>query len=121
MAQIAMALPIPSEKYPTWRDVVESFAGERRAEFDAACRRRGVVRERIWVQQTPQGPMEILVIEAADVATVFERMATSPHPFDVEFRAFLQDVYGIDLTKPLPGPLPELVLDWSASPTTTSV
>ena len=121
MPEIALALPIPPEQYPTWREVVDSFAGERRAEFDAACRRRGVVRERIWVQQTPQGPMEILVIEAADVGLVFERMATSQHPFDVEFRAFLLDVYGLDLTKPLPGPLPEQVLDWSATPTTASV
>jgi hypothetical protein len=121
MPEIAMALPIPPEKYPTWRAFIESFTHERRADFDAACRRRGAVRERIWVQQTPQGPMEILFIETADVEVMFERMATSQHPFDVEFRAFLLDVYGLDLTEPLPGPMPEQVLDWSAASTAASV
>ncbi|HYH32437.1 MAG TPA: hypothetical protein VD903_18860 [Pseudonocardia sp.] len=117
MPMIAMALPIPPEKYPVWRETVLSFAGARRAEYDASRRRMGVVRQGVWVQQTPQGPVEILVIDAADPATLFERLATSQEPFDVEFRAFVLDVYGLDLAEPLPSPLPEQLLDWSAAGT----
>jgi hypothetical protein len=117
MPMIAMALPIRPEKYEKWREGVSSFAGARRAEFDASRRRMGAVRERIWLQQTPQGPVELLFIEADDPARLFEQLATSQEPFDVEFRAWVLDVYGLDLTKP-PPPLPEQVLDWSATPTT---
>src|ERR687895_319352 len=120
MPMIAMAFPIPPEKYETWREAMRSFAGARRAEYDASRRRMGVVRQGVWVQQTPQGPMELLFIEVADPARFFEQMANSQEPFDVEFRAWVLDVYGIDLTQPPPPP-PEQVLDWSAAPTTASV
>ncbi len=115
MPMIAMALPIPAEKYPIWRETVLSFSGPRSAEYDASRRRLGVVRQGAWVQQTPEGPMEVLVIEAIDPAAFFEGLATSQEPFDVEFREFLLDVHGIDLTEP--PPLPEQVLDWPAGPT----
>jgi hypothetical protein len=59
--------------------------------------------------------------DAASPARFFELLATSHDPFDVEFRAFLLDVYGLDLSQPPPGPLPEQVLDWSATPTNTAV
>lgn len=119
MPTIALALPIPPEKYETWRAAVTAFAGERRAEYDASRRRLGVQRSSSWVQETPQGPIEILVVEASDPTRFFEGLATSQEPFDVEFRAFIQDVYGVDLTQPLPTPLPEQLLDWSATPATT--
>jgi hypothetical protein len=64
--------------------------------------------------------MELLFIEVADPARFFEQQATSQEPFDVEFRAWVLDIYGLDLTQPMPGPLPEQVLDWSATPTTAS-
>jgi hypothetical protein len=118
MPTIALAFPIPPEKYETWRAAIMAFAGERRAEFDASRRRLGVERTRTWVQQTPQGPVEILVVDVADPARYFEGLATSQEPFDAEFRALILDVYGFDLAQPLPGPLPELLLD--STPTTTS-
>jgi len=118
MPTIALAFPIPPEKYETWRAAVTAFAGERRAEYDASRRRLGVERTRSWVQETPQGPIEILVVDAADPARFFEGLATSQEPFDVEFRAFIQEVYGIDLSQPMPTPPPDLLLDWSATPAT---
>ena len=114
MPTIALALPIPPDKYETWHAAVTSFAGPRRAEYDASRRRLGVRRSTSWVQQTPLGPIEILVVEAADPARFFERIATSQEPFDVEFRTLIHEVYGIDLTRPTQAPLPELVLDWWA-------
>ena len=59
--------------------------------------------------------MEILYLEVGDPARAFQELATSQEPFDVWFRGFAREYYGLDLTQPLPGPLPELVLDWSAA------
>ena len=81
MPTIALAFPIPPEKYATWRTIVTSFAGERRAEYDASRRRLGVQRSTSWVQETPQGPIELLFIEATDPARFFEGLATSQEPF----------------------------------------
>jgi hypothetical protein len=119
MPTIALAFPIPPEKYETWRAAITSLAGERRAEYDASRRRLGVERSRTWVQQTPQGPVEILVVDVADPARYFHGLATSQEPFDVDFRAFIQDVYGFDLSQPLPMPLPELLLDSTPGATST--
>ena len=63
------------------------------------------------VQQTAEGPREILLIEAADPAHAFREMAVSQEPFDI--RQVLLDTFGLDLTRPT-GPPPEQVLDWSA-------
>ena len=32
----------------------------------------------------------------------------------MEFREFLMNIYGLDLSEPPPGPMPEMVLDWRA-------
>jgi hypothetical protein len=111
---IAMALPILPEKLETWRNGMREIAGPRRAEFDAARRRMGVTSEKIWLQEGPSGPIELVVLEVEDPARAFAEMATSQDPFDVWFREFVVDAYGIDLSQPMPGPLPEQVLDWSA-------
>jgi hypothetical protein len=107
---IAMAFPIPPDKLDRWRRGVESFTGERRAEYEAARARQGVLRQGVFLQQGPGGPVEILVVDAADPEHFFREVATSTEPFDVEFRAFVQDVYGLDLAAPGPMPLPEQVL-----------
>jgi hypothetical protein len=109
---MAMTNPIPPERFASWRAAVAEMAGARRAEFAAARRRQGIDRQVVWVQQGPEGPREILLIETADPARAFMLMATSQEPFDVWFRQVLVDTFGIDLTQP-GGPPPEQVFDWS--------
>jgi hypothetical protein len=110
---IAMTTPIPPERFDAWRAAVAETAGPRRAEFTAARLRQGIERQAVWVQQTAEGPREILLIEAADPAHAFREMAVSQEPFDIWFRQVLLDTFGLDLTQPT-GPPPEQVLDWSA-------
>ena len=108
-----MTNAIPPERFAAWRAAVAEMAGPRRAEFAAARRRQGIERQAVWVQQTPEGPREILLIETADPARAFAAMATSEEPFDVWFRQVLLDTFGLDLTQ-MEGPPPEQILDWSA-------
>lgn len=114
MSTIALAFPIPRDKLDTWLRGMAEMSGPRRAEFGAARRRVGVTGTQVWMQDGPGGPMEILVMEADDPAAAFAGMGGSPEPFDVWFRAQTLDVYGLDLSRPLPGPLPRQVLDWTA-------
>ena len=117
MAVIAMAIPLLPGKMAEWRTVVAELNGPRRAEFDAARRRQGVTRQRNWLQSTPQGDLEILYMETDDPAQTFQRIATSEEPFDRWSRAFVLEYYGVDLSQPMTGPAPELILDWSAEQT----
>lgn len=113
MPIIALAMPpIPAEKYEMWRKTVSGFSDSQ--EFDAARRRQGVNWQRVYVQETPAGPMEVLVIDADDPEKTFREIGESQDTFDVWFRDFIMNVYGIDLSQPPPGPLPTQLLEWSA-------
>jgi len=114
MAVLAMVLPVLPGKEASWEQTLATLAGPRRAEFGAARRRQGVRRERIWRQRTPEGSLEILYLEVDDPDRTFREIATSQEPFDVWFRGYVLDHYGLDLAQPMPGPLPDLVIDWSA-------
>jgi hypothetical protein len=111
---IVIAMPIPPDKYADWRNALDEFAGPRREEYTAARMRQGVTRQGVFVHHTPAGPMEIMVMEADDPGRALQLLATSEESFDVEFREYLMNIYGLDLSQPPPGPLPEQVLDWSA-------
>ena len=115
MPMIVMTQPIPPEKYASWRQAVLEMSGPRRAEFDAARRRQRVTRQGVWVVQEADGPREVLVMETDDPGRTFELMATSQEPFDVWMRELLMDTFKLDLTQPPAGPMPEQILDWSAS------
>jgi hypothetical protein len=82
------------------------------SEHEASRKRLGILRERIFAQHTPQGDLQVGYFEAEDIPRVFQNLGSSQEPHDVWFRGFIQDISGIDFSQPLPGPLPELVLDW---------
>jgi hypothetical protein len=115
MPTLAMTFPIPPDKVDTWVRGMAEIAGPRLDEFDAARRRQGVARTKVWIQEGPGGPVEILVMDTEDPARAFGDMGASQEPFDVWFRALILDVYGLDLSQPMPGPLPRQLLDWSAT------
>jgi hypothetical protein len=117
MPTIAMTFPIPADKVDTWLRGMGEIAGPRREEFDQARRRQGVTGTKVWMQEGPGGPVEILVMDTEDPARAFAEMGASQEPFDVWFRGFILDVYDLDLSQPLPGPLPRQILDWSAAVT----
>ncbi|GAA4908030.1 hypothetical protein EV188_107229 [Actinomycetospora succinea] len=114
MAMMVLTRLIPPEKYEEWRATLAAFGGPRREEYTAARTRQGVTRQGVFVEHTSDGPMEIMVMEADDPGRALEMIATSEEPFDVEFRAYLLNTLGLDLSQPPAGPPPEQVLDWTA-------
>jgi hypothetical protein len=111
---IAMAFPIPPHKMDTWLRGMAEISGPRRPEFDAARRRQGVAATKVWLQEGPGGPVEILVMETEDPVRTFADIGASQEPFDLWFRELILEVYGLDLSQPPPGPPPRQILDWSA-------
>ena len=115
MASFASAFPILPGKTQQWKSFSQEMVGPRRREYEAARKRLGVTREVAYLQQTPQGDMVVVYIEAQNIPRVFEGFGISQEPFDVWFRQQVKDIHGLDFSQPLPGPLPEAIVDWRAS------
>ena len=112
MPAIGFAAPILPGKTETDRGNMQSFGpgGAQHDAYVAARRRAGLTREATWLQSTPMGDLAIVLIEADDIESAMKTLATSDEPFDVQFRAQIQDVHGIDLAAGFPPP--EQVLDF---------
>ena len=115
MASLASAFPILPGKTEQWKQFSRETIGPRRSEYEASRKRLGITREVAYLQQTPQGDMAVVYVEAQNIPRIFEGFGTSQEPFDVWFREQVKDIHGFDLAQPLPGPLPEAIVDWRAS------
>lgn len=113
MALLATVFPILPGKTTEWRAFVAELTGPRSGDF-AESRRRAGVRERTFLQSTPMGDMVIVTLEGDDPAGAFQKMIEQDDEFSRWFLEQAGKMHGVDLTQPLPGPLPELVADTGA-------
>ena len=109
-AMLAMAVPILPGKLDQWRAVMHDLAGPRRDDWQAQRRRLGL-RERLFLQHTPQGALAIVVLEGRDLPGAMHAIGTDIDEFSVWLRQQVLETEGLDLAAPPPGPLPELVAD----------
>jgi hypothetical protein len=110
MALTAMAVPIMPGKTDQWRRFVGELNGPRHNEYEASRRRLGV-HERAFFQSTPQGDVVIVTLEGTDPADAFRRLGSGTDDFTRWFVAQVKEIHGIDLSQPMPGPMPELAVD----------
>ena len=110
MAMLAMALPIPAGKTDQWKAFIGELKGPRFEEFKASRRKLGV-QERTFLQHTPMGDLVVVTLEGADPASAFARFGQGTDDFTKWFLKQVQQIHGVDLTAPPPGPLPELMID----------
>jgi hypothetical protein len=109
MPAVAFCAPILPGKEETDRKGFDEVLGPRREEYDASRRRAGITREMVWHQATPDGTVAVVYLEADDIPTSMQSMATSDDPFDEWFRELVKEVHGIDMSES--GPPPELLLE----------
>lgn len=110
MATMAISLPCLPGGADKLKHIASELAGPRRAEFDEFHRRAGLTSELWFVQQTPQGDLLNLVLEGEPMQAIGV-LAASTEPFDVWFREQIKAVHGVDFSRPLPAPPPELVFE----------
>ena len=72
--------------------------------------RADATRQTWTILTTPEGSFFLFRFERS-VEQAFADVATAQDAFTVWHRAQLQDIVGVDVTKPDEGPPPELVLD----------
>ncbi len=110
MALMAFVAPIQSGKTGQLRQFVQELNGPRRREYEEARRQYGV-RERIFLQSTPQGDMVVVTLEGDDPVDSFRRWAGSNDPFVQWFSQQVQEIHGFNLGQIVSQPMPQFVLD----------
>jgi hypothetical protein len=118
MPMFAMVVPIPQGKLEAWRGFVKQLQGVRRAEFEASRKQLGV-RERTFLQQTPQGDFCIVTLEGNDPTNAITKFGKSNDSFAKWFVEQVKQIHNLDLSQPLPGPQSELVIDTQEMPAPT--
>ena len=108
MPEIAFAIPILPGKEALDRDTFDEMEDARRDDYEAALRDAGVTRHTVWHQETPDGTIAIVYMEAEDEAGV-PKFASSDASFNRWFRDQMKEVHGIDIAQS--GPPPKLVHD----------
>ena len=111
MASIAFVLPILPGKEDVDRTTLQGFAtGDEKDAFAASQRSHGIKRHAVWHQQTPDGAVAIVLLEADDIERALGGSAASQEPFDQRFREFIRDVHGVDISSD-PPPQVSAVID----------
>jgi hypothetical protein len=105
--------PILEGKEDAARAFAAATVGARRAEFEALQARSNVRRETWAMQETPMGSFMLVWFEG-DVEKAFGDLASDNSDFATWLRQQVKEITGVDLAAPPEGPLPEVVVNWSA-------
>lgn len=111
MAELfAMAVPILPGQTDHWHRFVTTLRGEKSEEYKASRAKLGV-RERAFLQQTPQGDMVIVTLEGSNPAAALTQFAQGNDAFTKWFLAEVKAIHALDLASPPKGSMPELLVD----------
>ena len=102
MSSISFVVPVLQGKEQAVREWMDAMAGARREEYQSAWKNAGFTRHAIWQQQTANGTVDVVYLEADDIPAAMQDITTSEEPFQRWFRERVLDVHGIDLTSQAP-------------------
>lgn len=109
MAEFAFAIPVLPGQEELDRKTLGEMTRARRDEYEAAARQAGIRRQIAWHQQTPQGTVAVVYVQADDPLAALGEFGSSDEPFNSWFRAQMKEVHGVDISEP--GPPSEKVFD----------
>jgi hypothetical protein len=102
MEAIGFVVPVLPGKAQADRDWMEEMGGSRREEYEAVWKKHGLSRHAVWQQETPGGTVDVVFLEADDIAAAMQGITSSDDEFSEWFRGRVKDVHGIDLTSEPP-------------------
>lgn len=111
---VIWAAPILPGKAEAWRRFMQEMMGDRRQDYEDACRRLGIRAMRGWVAETTRGDIGVIAVIASRPEQVMVELSESNVPFDRWFRIQLETLQGLDITRPPRIPPSDLVLNWRA-------
>jgi len=108
----AIVVPVKEDKVEEWKAWIEECQGPRKEEFDEFNERMKLTGHRVWLAQTPQGPMAIVVFDGPGADEFRQKLAKSKEPFDKWFRDRITELHGVDFSKIAKMEPSEMVMDW---------
>jgi len=94
--EYALAAPILPGQQAAFSDLIRILR-ERSEEWEESRRAKGIAREYVWEQRSPEGSYAIVYFEALDAAGVLGRlMGPSELELDTWFREQVSQVHGLD-------------------------
>ena len=97
MPVTTFAVPLLPGKTDAWQQALNEINGARRADYQASRAALGIKQEIASLQQTPDGDLVAVYIEADDPDTVIARMFASDSDFDKWFiETFLVGMHGMN-------------------------
>jgi hypothetical protein len=101
--EYALAAPILPGQQGAFEELIRGLR-ERGDEWEESRRAKGIAREYVWEQRSPEGSYAVVCFEALDAAGVLGRlMAPSELDFDGWFRERIARIHGLD-PEQLPAP-----------------
>ena len=106
---VAFTVPVLEGKTKEWENFISELNGKRAQEYVRARQKFGV-RERVYLQQTPQGNIPVIVLTGRDPEGFLHDLQTANDEFSRWFKDRVKSVHGFDLTSEQ-FKAPELVSD----------
>lgn len=114
MAVHNFAFPVLPGKEDLARQFAKEALGEHREDYTSLMKASGTTRVTWTLNETPAGMFILVWYEADDVLAIFDILANSTDADAAWMRGRIEEVGGIEMTGPPPGPPPELILAWPA-------
>lgn len=108
-----MAFGAPIKDVNAARELAATLKGERRAEYLASQRRSGCVRERIFIGESPMGPIQMMYRESTNAGFRLAQVLSSSNPFDKFYMESVSKIAGVELGSRPAGPPAHLVFEWT--------
>jgi hypothetical protein len=102
MAAIGFVIPVLPGKAQADRDWMAEMEGPRKQDYQSAWKKHGLSRHAVWQQETPDGVVDIVFLEADDIPAAMQGVRSSDDEFSQWFRERVKDVHGVDLTSETP-------------------
>lgn len=99
MGGFAFSIPVVPGKEELDRSTLDEMLGARRDEYEVALRDAGITRHAIWHQETPDGTVAVVYVEADDPAAAVAQFGASDAPLNAWFRDRMKEVHGIDISQ----------------------
>jgi hypothetical protein len=107
---MAAVFPIIKGKEADWRKFLDELKGKRYNEYRELRKKQGI-HELVFLQKTPMGEMVIVTAEGNDPEKAFEDFGKLNDETAKWMIEKIKDTHGVDMSKPMPGPMPKLAVD----------
>lgn len=114
--QLILVSPILPGRVEAWRRFVQDMAEGQSEAYAASRSRMHIHAERLWINETADGAIAVMVIEADHPDRAMQALATSQHPFDRWFRQQILALLGHDLNRSSFRLAPDLLADYRSHP-----